>query len=91
MATTLAWFIDSQHVNKLKKNYFPIHVLILSARVRKEELEHDKNDYRKALSYYTEGIELKCKDEKENKRQTFYCFTTERRRLTGQNFFDSTL
>ena len=44
-------------------------LLILSARVKclKGELEHDKDDYqRKVWIYYTEGIELKCKDEKMN-------------------------
>ena len=29
----------------------------------KGELEHKRGDYRKALSFYTEGIELKCKYE----------------------------
>ena len=46
------------------KTYFSVRVLILSARVKclKGELEHDKDDYR----YYTEGIALKCKNEKMN-------------------------
>ena len=34
----------------------------------KGDLEHEREDYRKALSFYTEGIELKCKDEKMNAR-----------------------
>ena len=32
----------------------------------KGELEHNREDYRKALSYYTEGIGLKCKDDEIN-------------------------
>ena len=50
------------------KNYFSTCALILSARVQylKGQLEHDKNDFRQALSCYTEGIELKCKDDKLN-------------------------
>ena len=50
------------------KNYFSTCALILSARVQylKGNLEHDKNDLRQALSCYTEGIELKCKDDKLN-------------------------
>ena len=65
--TSLVWFNDSQHVNKLKK-LLSIRVLILSATVKylKGELEHNKKDFRKALSYYTEGIELKCKNDKLN-------------------------
>ena len=45
-----------------------MRVLILSAKVKylKGELEHEKEDYEKALSYYTEGLELKCKDDKIN-------------------------
>ena len=48
--------------------YFSIHVLILSAKVKylKGDLEHDKKDYGKALSYYTEGIEVNCKDDEIN-------------------------
>ena len=67
IATTLVCFNDSQHVNKLYY-YFSIRVLILSALVkcRKGELEHDRKNFRKALSYYTEGIELKCKDDETN-------------------------
>ena len=50
------------------KNYFSIHVLILSAREQllKGKVEHDKKDFIEALSCYTEGIELQCKDDKLN-------------------------
>ena len=46
--------------------------MILSALVKyfKGELEHRREDYRKALSFYTEGIELKCKDEKMNAKRS---------------------
>ena len=37
----------------------------------KGELEHDKKDYGKALSYYTEGIELNCKDDEINAKLYF--------------------
>ena len=45
-----------------------MRVLILSAKVKylKGNLEHTKKDYEKALSYYTEGLELKCKDDEIN-------------------------
>ena len=50
------------------KNYFSIRGLILSAKAQllKGEVEHGKDDFREALSCYTEGIELKCKDDKLN-------------------------
>ena len=37
----------------------------------KGDLEHDKKDYGKALSYYTEGIELNCKDDGINAKLYF--------------------
>ena len=45
-----------------------MRVLILSAigKYVKGDMEREKNDYEKALSYYTEGIELKCKDDETN-------------------------
>ena len=55
------------------KHYFSIRVLILSAMVKncRGYLEHGKHDYRQALSYHTEAIELKCKDDKINAKHYF--------------------
>ena len=55
------------------KNYFSIRVLILSAKAQllKGEVEHDKKDLGEALSFYTEGIELQCKDDKLNAKLYF--------------------
>ena len=73
--TSLVWFSYSQHLNKLKtlrkKNsstYSLICVLIFSARAQllKGRIEYEKGDFRNALSCYTEGIELKCKDDELN-------------------------
>ena len=50
-----------------------MRVLILSANVKylKGDLEHKKKDYEKALSYYTEGLEVNCKDDKINAKLYF--------------------
>ena len=63
VVTTLVWFSDNTYISS--KSYFSMHAFILSARAQllKGEAEHGKNDFRKALSCYTEGIELKCKDD----------------------------
>ena len=55
------------------KNYFSIPVLILSAKAQllKGEVQHDKKDFREALRFYTEGIELQCKDDKLNAKLYF--------------------
>ena len=63
------WFVlTTVNTSISSKNYFLIRVLILSALVKyfKGTLEHKRKDYRKALSFFTEGIELKCKDDETN-------------------------
>ena len=49
-------------------NNSPIHNLILTARIHeiKGEIQEKKNNLRNALSCYSEGIELKCKNDKLN-------------------------
>ena len=36
------------------------------AQLLKGRINYAKNDFRQAISYYTEGIELKRKDDKQN-------------------------
>ena len=72
VVTTLVWFSDNTYISS--KNSFSICLSILSALTEffKGEIEHDKNDFRQAISFYTEGIELKCRDDKLNAKLYFW-------------------
>jgi len=58
--------IADKNPRVLQKLGFDHDMLRAKAQLLKGEVEHDKNDFRKALSCYTEGIELKCTDDKLN-------------------------
>lgn len=53
---------------KRSTNYLPISVLIFTAWKHSTQgiQEENKNNFRNALSCYTEGIALKCRDDKLN-------------------------
>ena len=52
-------------------------------------LELNREDYRKAISYWTEGIELRCKDDKINAPLYYLRFCLHRclGKLTRLSFF----
>lgn len=58
---------------KNSTNYSSIRVLILTATAHllKGEVEHEKKDFRNALSCYTDGIGVKCKDDALNAQLYF--------------------
>lgn len=58
---------------KNSTNYSSIRVLILTATAHllKGEVEHEKKDFRNALSCYTDGIGVKCKDDALNAKLYF--------------------
>ena len=66
IVTTLVWFSDNTYISS--KNEFSICLSIISAmtQLHKGDIERGKNDFRQAISCYTEGIGLKCKDDKVN-------------------------
>lgn len=53
---------------KRSTNYSPIRVFILTAwkHCTQGSLEYQKNNLRNALSCYTEGIEVRCKNDNVN-------------------------